>query len=64
MQQQQIIIEALGFIFTIGLTWGAFNSRLKNIEKQLHDQKDIKERLARIEEQNKMVIDYFINNKK
>lgn len=59
-----MIIEVLGFIFTFGLTWGAFNSRLKNIEKQLHDQKDIKERLARIEEQNKMVIDYFINNKK
>lgn len=59
-----MIIEVVGFIFTFGLTYGAFNNRLKNIEKQLHDNRDIKERLARIEEQNKMVIDYFINNKK
>lgn len=64
MGKEQMIIEIFGFIFTFGLTWGAFNSRLKNIEKELHANKDIKERLARIEEQNKMIIEYFVNNKK
>jgi uncharacterized protein YneF (UPF0154 family) len=59
--ETQTIIEVIGFIFTMGLTYGAFNSRLKNIEKQLHEQKNINERLARIEEQNKLLIEYFIN---
>ena len=59
--ETQTIVEVVGFIFTMGLTYGAFNSRLKNIEKQLHEQKNINERLARIEEQNKLLIEYFIN---
>jgi hypothetical protein len=43
--------------------YGAFNSRLKQIEKTLNESKDTNERLARIEEQTKIIINHFINNK-
>jgi uncharacterized protein YneF (UPF0154 family) len=56
-----LIIQALSFILAIGIIYGSFNARLKTIEKQLADQKDISERLARIEEQTKLLLDHFIN---
>ena len=56
----QMIIEVISFIFGLGLVYGTVNSRLKSIEKELHQKRDIAERLTRIEEQTKLLIDHFI----
>lgn len=62
MEQSQIamILQIVSFIFGLGLVYGTTNSRLKNIEKELHAKRDISDRLARIEEQTKILIDHFI----
>lgn len=52
----EIIVQAVTMLITVGIIYGSFNTRLKTIEKELNDNRDIKERLARIEEQNKMII--------
>jgi hypothetical protein len=44
----------------VGIIYGTFNTRIKALERQLNDFKDIRERLARIEEQTKMLTDYLI----
>lgn len=51
-----IIINAITFIFGIGIIYGGFNARIKVIEQTLRDQRDIGERLARIEEQTKLLL--------
>ena len=56
----QMIIEVISFIFGLGLVYGTVNARLKSIEKELHQKRDISERLTRIEEQTKLLIDHFI----
>jgi len=56
----QTIIEVISFIFGLGLVYGTVNARLKSIEKELHQKRDISERLTRIEEQTKLLIDHFI----
>ena len=60
----EIIAQAVSFIFVSGIMYGAFNSRLKQIEKTLHENRDTNERLARIEEQTKIIINHFIKNNK
>jgi hypothetical protein len=55
-----MILQIVSFIFGLGLVYGTTNSRLKNIEKELHAKRDISDRLARIEEQTKILIDHFI----
>ena len=54
-----IIIQSVCLIFSLGIMYGSFNSRLKGIEKELTDIKDISERLARIEEQNKILLNFL-----
>jgi len=54
-----IIIQSVCLIFSLGIMYGSFNSRLKSIEKELFDIKDISERLARIEEQNKILLNFL-----
>lgn len=56
----QTIVEVISFIFGLGLVYGTVNARLKSIEKELHQKRDIAERLTRIEEQTKLLIDHFI----
>jgi len=51
-----ILINAITFIFGIGIIYGGFNNRMKTIEQTLRDQRDIGERLARIEEQTKLLL--------
>jgi len=63
MEQLNIIVQALSFIFGIGIIYGSFNTRIKSIEKQLDDHKNIGERLARIEEQIKMKIEILKEKK-
>lgn len=55
-----IVTQVISLIFGIGLIYGTTNTRLKSIEKELNTHKDTIERLTRIEEQTKMLIDHFI----
>jgi len=63
MDQLNIVIQALSFIFGIGIIYGSFNTRIKAIEKQIDDHKNIGERLARIEEQIKMIFEILKDKK-
>ena len=60
----EFIAQIAFFVLSIGIIYGSFNTRVKSIEKQLNDQKSIGERLARIEEQTKLLLDHFINKTK
>ena len=44
------IIKVAGGLLAAGVLWGTLNSRINALEEQLRDQKDLAERLARIEE--------------
>jgi hypothetical protein len=55
MDQISLIVQAVSFVFGIGIIYGSFNSRLKAIERELNEYKEVGERLARIEEQIKMI---------
>ena len=57
MDQISLIVQAVSFIFGIGIIYGSFNSRLKSIERELNEYKQVSERLARIEEQIKMIFE-------
>jgi hypothetical protein len=57
---QVIITQVVSFLISIGFIWGSFNNRIKNLERKNQDDKDIKERLTRIEEQTKILLDHFI----
>ena len=46
----QSAMEILLCIFSIGITYGSLNNRIKQVENTLDDHKSIAERLARIEE--------------
>ncbi len=57
---QVIITQVISFLISLGFIWGSFNNRIKNLERKNQDDKDIKERLTRIEEQTKILLDHFI----
>lgn len=57
---QMIITQIISFLISVGFIWGSFNNRIKNLERKNQDDKDIKERLTRIEEQTKILLDHFI----
>ena len=57
---QVLITQIISFLISVGFIWGSFNNRIKNLEKKNNDDKDIKERLTRIEEQTKILLDHFI----
>jgi len=60
LMDQVIVTQIVSFLVSIGFIWGSFNNRIKNLEKKNQDDKDIKERLTRIEEQTKILLDHFI----
>ena len=49
-------MELLLCIFSIGITYGTLNNRIKQVESTLEDHKNISERLARIEERLNLLI--------
>jgi len=55
-----LITQVISFLISVGFIWGSFNNRIKNLERKNQDDKDIKERLTRIEEQTKILLDHFI----
>jgi hypothetical protein len=57
---QMLITQIISFLISVGFIWGSFNNRIKNLERKNQDDKDIKERLTRIEEQTKILLDHFI----
>ena len=61
MDQISLIVQAISFVFGIGIIYGSFNSRLKSIERELNEYREVGERLARIEEQIKMIFDVLKN---
>jgi len=56
MDKISILINLITFVFSVGIIYGSFNTRIKAIEKQIDTQKETGERLARIEEQIKQLI--------
>lgn len=56
MDKLTIVLNAFSFIMGIGIIYGSFNARLKAIERLTDSNKDMGERLARIEEQNKIIL--------
>ncbi len=58
MNNPQIIVEIFGFVIGIGVVYGTLNTRIKQLEK--YDNNEIRDRLARIEEQFKILIEHFI----
>jgi len=63
MDTLTIVLNAFSFILGIGIIYGSFNARIKQLEKLMNDNKDMGERLARIEEQNKIILDTIIKIK-
>ena len=47
---QLTIVQIISFIFGMGLVWGSLNTRIKQLERELHNNRDLAERLTRIEE--------------
>jgi uncharacterized protein YneF (UPF0154 family) len=64
MNNISLIVQAISFVFGIGIIYGSFNTRIKAIERELNEHKNIGERLARIEEQIKMIFEILKDNRK
>lgn len=58
MNNLQVIVELSIYIAGVGFVYGTLNTRLKQLEK--YDNNEIRDRLARIEEQFKILLDHFI----
>ena len=57
---EEIFLTVGSILFSIGVSYGIVNTRLKNIERIQADQRDIAERLARIEEKTNLIIKHFM----
>lgn len=63
MESLTIVLNVFSFVLGIGIIYGSFNARLKQIEKLMDANKDMGERLARIEEQNSIILNTLIKTK-
>ena len=52
----EVIISVISFIFCSGVIYGSLNSRIRQIETQVNEGKDIAQRLAKIEVQMEIII--------
>lgn len=52
----EVVISVISFIFCSGVIYGTLNNRLKHIEKMVHDNIGIGERLAKIEGQIQLIL--------
>lgn len=53
----ETIVQVISAIFALGLVWGSLNTRIKQLERDLHSHKDLAERLTRIEEKVYFIAD-------
>lgn len=60
MESLTIVLNVFSFVLGIGIIYGSFNARLKQLERLMQDNKDMGERLARIEEQNSIILNTLI----
>ena len=47
---QATVLQLISSILAIGIVYGSLNTRLKQLERELHNNRDLAERLTRIEE--------------
>jgi len=57
---EEIFLTVGSILFSVGVSYGIVNTRLKNIERIQAEQRDIAERLARIEEKTNLIIKHFM----
>lgn len=57
---EEILLTIGSVLFSVGVSYGIVNTRLKNIERIQAEQRDIAERLARIEEKTNLIIKHFM----
>ena len=58
---QTTLIAIISGIFTAGISYGMLNTRIKSLETQIAEHKDINEKFARIEERLNFLVDHFVN---
>jgi archaellum component FlaG (FlaF/FlaG flagellin family) len=59
MISSEIIFSIVTFIFCSGVVYGALSNRIKNLEKSIHENKDIGERLAKIETKVEILVNHI-----
>ena len=60
---QAAIVQLVSFIFGIGLVWGSLNARIKQLEREIDNNRDLSERLTRIEEKVFYIAENIKTNK-
>lgn len=63
MEVLQITVSLLSTSVMFGIFYGMTNARLKHLEKQIDNNKDLSERLARIEEKTTLIIKFIQHEK-
>ena len=63
MEAVQLLTTLVTSAAMFGVFYGMTNARLKNLEKQIETNKDLSERLARIEEKTTLIIKFFQHEK-
>lgn len=58
--KEEILYQLALLIFSFGVMYGMFNTRIKALEKQFNEHKDTIERLARVEEKINLLLEHFI----
>jgi len=61
--EQATIIQLLSFCVGLGLVWGSLNARIKQLEREIDNNRDLSERLTRIEEKVFYIAEYIKTNK-
>lgn len=57
------ILQAISLIFGLGLVWGSLNARIKQLEREIDNNRDLSERLTRIEEKVFYIAENIKTNK-